>query len=155
MTTLKQLVVRQYRTTVDAASERWLRALAPKEGWLRTSRKALAMTLEQVAARTGTSRASVAQMEKAELSGAVTLKAMRRMAAAMGCEFVYAVVPPAPVLDVLTVQAQKQARVELARAAEQLSLDGQVLTAEQIEKEMERLVQEKLVNLSPRLWDES
>jgi hypothetical protein len=79
---------------------------------------------------------------------------MRRAAAAMGCEFVYAVVPPAPVLDVLRVQATKQARVELARATEQMSLDGQVLTPEQMDLETERLALEKLVNLSPRLWEE-
>lgn len=154
MSPLKKLIAQQYRATVDTASQRWLGAQTPREGWLRTSRKALSMTLEHVAARTGTSRASIAQAEKAELSGAVTLKAMRRMAEAVGCQFVYAVVPGEPVLGVLEARARKQALAELAQAAGQMSFEGQALTEEQTEREVERLVHEKLVHLSPRLWDE-
>ena len=51
------------------------------------------MMAKQLAARMGVSPARVSVMEKDEQRGAVTLKMMQKAAEALGCEFVYALVP--------------------------------------------------------------
>jgi transcriptional regulator with XRE-family HTH domain len=48
---------------------------------------------KQLAARMGVSPARVSVMERDEQRGAVTLKMMQKAAEALGCEFVYALVP--------------------------------------------------------------
>jgi transcriptional regulator with XRE-family HTH domain len=57
-------------------------------------RKALGMSGAQLARKMGVSRALVSQAESNEVSGNVTMKTMQTMAEAMGCRFVYAVLPP-------------------------------------------------------------
>jgi predicted DNA-binding mobile mystery protein A len=154
MVRIKQLVSRQYRATVDGGSARWAGAHVPPEGWLRTVRKALSMTLRQVGERLGTTRAAVSRVEQAELDESVSLRTMRRGAEAMGCRFVYAVVPGEPVLQLLVKRAREQARNQLTRANQQMSLEAQELSPSQLEAEVERLAQEKVHDLSSRLWDD-
>ena len=48
---------------------------------------------KQLAARMGVSPARVSVMERDEQRGAVTLRMMQKAAEALGCEFVYALVP--------------------------------------------------------------
>jgi predicted DNA-binding mobile mystery protein A len=65
----------------------------PADGWLASVREALGLTLEQIGQRVRTSRQAVQQFEKAEANDRITLAALRRVAEAMGCELVYALVP--------------------------------------------------------------
>ena len=51
------------------------------------------MMAKQLAARMGVSPARVSVMERDEQRGAVTLKMMQKAAEALGCEFVYSLVP--------------------------------------------------------------
>ena len=65
----------------------------PKGGWIRAVRKAHGLTLTAVAKRMGLHRQNVLQTEKAEESGQILLWNLRRMAEAMECELVYAIIP--------------------------------------------------------------
>jgi len=65
----------------------------PASGWIASVREALGMTLGQIGKRIGSSRQSVQQLEKAEATDRITLGALRRVAEAMGCELLYALVP--------------------------------------------------------------
>lgn len=67
----------------------------PVKGWFRSIREALGMSGKQLGERMGVSQPGVVQIEKDEVSGAVTMKTMRQGAEAMDCVFVYAVVPRA------------------------------------------------------------
>src|ERR1700712_475671 len=105
---VKAVVRQQYQRIVDAA----VRTPVPKtppEGWLRTVRKSLGMSGAQLARKMGVTRARVAQAENAELDGGITLKSMQATAEAMGCHFVYAIVPPRSVHELITAQARKKA----------------------------------------------
>jgi len=57
----------------------------PVKGWLRSIREALGMSGKQLGERIGVSQPRVVQMEKDELSGALTLKTLRQVAEAMDC----------------------------------------------------------------------
>jgi ribosome-binding protein aMBF1 (putative translation factor) len=64
------LVLKQLDRQLDAW--RQLRESAPKEGWVRTVRKALGMTTKQLAKRLKVNRSRVVKIEQAETDGALT-----------------------------------------------------------------------------------
>ena len=65
----------------------------PADGWIASVREALGLTLGQIGQRVRASRQAVQQFEKAEANDRITLAALRRVAEAMDCELVYALVP--------------------------------------------------------------
>ena len=65
----------------------------PRGGWIASVREALGLTLQQVSKQIRASRQSVQQLEKAEAEDRITLGALRRVAKAMGCDLLYALVP--------------------------------------------------------------
>lgn len=81
----------------------------PEKGWIASMRRALGMSAEHVAQRKGVSRNAVYQAERSEKEGAVSLKQMENLAAAMGGRFVYAIVPDGRIEDMKYRQAQAKA----------------------------------------------
>jgi predicted DNA-binding mobile mystery protein A len=60
---------------------------------LRAIRQALGLSLDEVASNLETNRQSVLKFEKAEAMDRITLRSLKRVAEAMSCELVYAIVP--------------------------------------------------------------
>jgi transcriptional regulator with XRE-family HTH domain len=60
---------------------------------IRRNREAQNLLSLELARRLGVSPARISVLERDEARGAVTLKMMARAAEALGCEFVYALVP--------------------------------------------------------------
>lgn len=73
-------------------------------------RLALGMSAEHVAKRKGVSRNAVYQAERSEQDGAISLKQMENIAAAMGGKFVYAIIPDAPIEQLKYNQALRRAK---------------------------------------------
>lgn len=65
----------------------------PVHGWLTAVRNALGLTRASVAATLKVTPSAVQEYEKAEKADAITLATLRRVAAAMDCELVVALVP--------------------------------------------------------------
>lgn len=65
----------------------------PVHGWLAAVRNALGLTRASVAAKLKVTPSAVQEYEKAEKADAITLATLRRVAAAMDCELVVALVP--------------------------------------------------------------
>jgi predicted DNA-binding mobile mystery protein A len=65
----------------------------PDDGWIREVRIALGMTSAQLAARMRISQSAVTQLEQSEVAGTARLESLRRAAAALDCDLVYALVP--------------------------------------------------------------
>jgi len=68
-------------------------SIHPPKGWLRYKRDKFGITGFQLAAKMGVTKQRISALEKSELSGAASIKTMRQAAEALGCEFVYALVP--------------------------------------------------------------
>src|SRR5712691_1367145 len=136
---VKTIVQQQYRNIVDNAAASIAGLKTPPEGWLRTVRSALGMSGAEVAKKMGVTRARVAQAEAAELTGGVTLKSMQATANAMGCRFVYAIIPPQRIEDIVSAQARKKAMAIVATASKHMALESQALSNKQINQEVERL----------------
>jgi predicted DNA-binding mobile mystery protein A len=151
---IKKAVARQYQAIVDrAATSIGEPPDLPGEGWIATVRKALGMSAAQLARRLGVTRARISKVEKAELSGAVTLKSMQAIAEAMGCRLVYAIVPAnGRAEDVIAAQAHRTARALVEKASTHMALEGQSLPQEKNKAEIERIASELVRTMPADFW---
>lgn len=149
---VKKIVISQYKGIVDRAATLVAGLKTPPEGWLRTVRKALSMSVVQLAGKLGVTRAQVSKTEKEELSGSVTMKTMKKMAEAMGCHFVYAIVPERQIDDLIIEQAKRKAKHIVAKTNIHMALEDQLLSDEKIKFEIDRLTQEILKEIPSDLW---
>jgi len=151
---IKKIVTAQYQSLVERAASSAREISVPKEGWIRTVRKALGMSGAQLARRLGVTRALVSNTERAELSGGVTIKAMQQMASALDCQFVYAIVPSGPIEDMITQRAREKATAVVERSNKHMALEAQTLTKEQINFEIRRIQSELESSMPSDLWND-
>jgi predicted DNA-binding mobile mystery protein A len=96
-----------------------------RSGWIHYIRKALGMTQKNLAHAANLSVPTIAHMERREPEGRVTIETLRKLAAAMDCDLIYAIVPRKPVNEILRQQALAKA-TEILRAADiQMQLEDQ------------------------------
>jgi len=135
-----------------------LRSLAnsprPPKGWLRAVRDALGMTTVQFAQRLGVSQPRIVELEQSEVSGGVTLNTLQRAAEALGCRFVYALVPEQPLEDTVRARAQLIAERQSGAVEHTMRLEDQAVTSKKISKELHQRRIEELMRRPARLWDE-
>lgn len=152
---VKSIVQQQYRSMVNNAAASLTHLKTPPEGWLRTVRSALGMSGAEVAKKVGVTRARVTKAEHAELDGGITLKSMQAIAEAMGCRFVYAVIPPSGrIEDVITAQARKKAMAIVTTTSTHMALENQILPDDKIAQEVERLTREIAQERPSDFWSD-
>lgn len=151
---IKELVIKQYRDMIDAASEKILNLTTPPEGWLRVVRKALKMPPKVVLERAGIKKSELYRIEKAEVDGTLTLNKLKDTAAAMGCELHYAIIPNGSINSIIEDRARRHAIKILRNASVHMQLEDQVTAKEQIEFQIDK-VTEKLIKEMPNwFWSE-
>lgn len=151
---VKHLATRQYRAIVQGAVP-LSRIAAPGDGWIATVRKALGMSGAELARRLGVTRARVSQAERAEREGGITLKAMEQFAEAMGCRFVYTIVPhESSIENLVAAQARKKAAAIVSEASVHMALEKQALTEKKNRAEVERLAREMMEDPPPGFWSD-
>ena len=84
----------------------------PSGGWIASVREALGLTLAEVGKHLHAPRQTVQKFEHAEATDRITLGSLRRIADAMGCDLVYAVLPKSGSFAEL---AERPARERAAR----------------------------------------
>ena len=151
---VKTTIKRQYQGIVDRAALQHAGSKVPSEGWVVTVRKALGMSGAQLARRLGVTRASVSQTEKNELSGSVTLKHMQNTAKALGCSFVYAIIPDEHIEDEIRSQATRKATKLVQRVSGHMALESQSLPPEKTQEEITRLRDELMRDMPSDFWEE-
>ncbi len=108
--------------------------LKVKPGWVYFTRRTLNMTLEKLAERVGVSKTTVAQAERREVEGKLTMETLKKMAAAMNCDFVYAFVPKESLKDILEKQALVKAKKLLKSADTHMLLEDQQVKSSREER---------------------
>ncbi|MDD3288470.1 MAG: mobile mystery protein A [Alphaproteobacteria bacterium] len=126
----------------------------PPKGWVRAVRDALGMTTKQLADRIGVAQPRITELEKAELSGSITMNSLERAAEALGCRVVYALVPEHPLSETVTEQAEYLAIKQLAKVQQTMSLENQSVRGIEVQKEMRQKLVRDLLQKPARLWDE-
>lgn len=100
----------------------------PQRGWLRAIREGLGLTLENVGKKLGQSRRRIQEFEDAEASDRITLHSLRRVAAAMDCELIYAIVPKSGTIsDVVERRARAEAEEDVRDVEHTMALENQAV----------------------------
>jgi predicted DNA-binding mobile mystery protein A len=128
--------------------------VAPPKGWVKAIRESLGMTARQLAARMGVAPSRIPVIEKAEVTGATTVRTLRQAAAAMNCAFVYAFVPVEPLDDMLRERATKKARSDVARLDHTMRLDNQALLKSDLDAELQHTIDRILSGSLRGLWED-
>lgn len=130
------------------------RSPRPPKGWLRAIRDALGMTTAQFGRRLGVSQPRIIELEQSEVSGGVTLNTLQRAAEALGCRFVYALVPEKPLEDTVRARAKLIAARHLGAVEHTMRLEDQAVTNKKVSNELLQRRIEDLMLRPARLWDE-
>ncbi|WP_374566372.1 hypothetical protein, partial [Nitrosomonas sp.] len=111
-------------------------------------------TARQLAARMNASPSRIPVIEKAEVTGATTIKTLREAAEAMNCTFVYAFVPAKPLDDILRERAIQKTRKDIARLDHTMRLENQALLKSDLDDEQRRMVELILSGSLKGLWED-
>ena len=132
----KSLKLRQLDRTLDAFTTA-RQTERPQHGWLRAIRQSLGLSMEDVAKRVGGIKPLIQQFEDAESDNRITLGSLRRVAEALGCTLVYAIVPKTGTLTELAERRVHDQVVSDVHAVERtMALEDQAVgDVEQLVKE--------------------
>ncbi len=146
---------KQYQAMIDRAAVATMQDLKqPREGWIASARKALGISAAQLGRMVGSTRANISSIERSEQNERATLRTMKTMAEAMGCRFVYAVIPAeGGIDDALKKQAWKKAQAIVMRASTHMALEQQVLSKDALEDEIKDLARDLLRDPPSDFWE--
>ena len=116
----------------------------PPKGWVRAIRDALGMTGAQLGRRIGVSAQTVDALEKSEAAGTLQLKNLRRLAEAMNCTLVYALVPNTSLTQMVDERAREIALSDLSRVAHTMRLEAQETGNRDIEAGLDAYIKENV-----------
>lgn len=128
----------------------------PRDGWIKTIRVALSMSSTQLAVRLGVGRGRISQLEHAESRGAITLHTLNKVAEAVGCEFVYAIVPKGQLTlkNLIEIRARQVAENRIKKVAHSMSLENQPISKAFQDAQKEEFINELLGVLKKKLWED-
>jgi predicted DNA-binding mobile mystery protein A len=150
----KSRLAAQARARLDErfkAMEPSVRQSQPVRGWIKAIREAFGMTAEQLAKRLGVKQPSVVALEQSEAKGTIELATLRRVAEALDCTLIYALVPNKPLEQTVRERARLFAHRRREPIEHSMALEDQKVQR----KETEALIDEMLRETNPRrFWDE-
>jgi predicted DNA-binding mobile mystery protein A len=138
----RELRLRQLERSL-APFEAAKQEVRPKGGWLRAVREALGLSLESVGRSIGTGRQRVKAFEDAEATDRITLRSLKKVAEAMGCELVYALVPKSGSITNLSEErARSEATRRVLAVEHSMALENQAAgnAQEKINEETKRIL---------------
>jgi predicted DNA-binding mobile mystery protein A len=95
---------------------------------------------------------TIEDMQKLELTETIQLSTLRRLAEALGCRLVYAVVPPKSLTEMRRDRARQLAERVINRTAHSMRLEGQGISNEAEHRQLENLIQQILAENPKELW---
>ena len=125
----------------------------PRRGWVRAIKEALGMTSQQLATRVGvTAPQTVEDMQEYEVSGTIKLQTLRKLAEALDCQLVYALVPRKPLEEIRRARARLLAARFLRRVSHTMKLEDQAVSKKMEERELNRRIEKLLAGSPKALW---
>lgn len=124
----------------------------PSGGWLRAIREALGRSLRAQAARVHIAAPNLHKSEAAEAEGRITLGQLRKLAAGLDCELVYALVPREPLQKMVEAQASRLAQQEVLGVAHSMGLEDQRPSDAFLAQQLDERKRELLAGSWSKLW---
>lgn len=126
----------------------------PEGGWLHAIRKTLNMSLEQLGQKLKITKQGARQIEESESSGSITIKSLKEVARVLDMQLVYAFVPKQGTLeDLVNRKAEALARKIVLRTNQNMKLENQGNSEEQINRAIIDLANELKAEMNKSLWD--
>ena len=129
------------------------RATVPRGGWVRAIREALGMSAKQLGARVRVTRQTIESFERSEAQGKITLDSLNRLAKALGCRVVYALVPEKPLSEIQHDRARAAADALLKTAAHSMKLEAQSVDEKEQQRQRDRMAEALLHGNPKKLWE--
>ena len=124
----------------------------PKNGWARTIRSCLKMSLPFVAKKFGASPQAIFQFERGEIDETISLKTLRRLAEAIDCELHYALIPHQKSLKkTIEKRSAIKAKSIVSEVDKSMSLENQKV--KNSKKSVKVLAKDLASDLNSKLWD--
>jgi predicted DNA-binding mobile mystery protein A len=120
----------------------------PVRGWIKAIREALGMSMEQLADRLKIKQPSLSDLEQSEARGSIELATLRRVAEALDCTLVYALVPNKPLETIVRDRARAFARKRRGHVEHSMLLEDQKVASGNEEARLDEIVRET----NPRLF---
>lgn len=127
--------------------------IRPDQGWIRTIREALGMSLRQLGERAGMTKASVAQMERREAEGNITLDSIRKLATAMEADLHYFVVPRRGLEETVRKRAEFLAKRFAKEISDSMALEDQATSEDRLQQLVEHHTR-RILEDEGSLWDD-
>jgi predicted DNA-binding mobile mystery protein A len=122
----------------------------PTRGWIKAIRNALGMSTAQLAQRLRIKQPSLVAIEQSEAKATIELATLRRVAAALDCTLVYALVPNKPLEKMVRDRARTFARKRREYVEHTMLLEDQKVTIKNGRARLDDIIRE----INPRLfWD--
>ena len=118
----------------------------PPKGWIRAIREASGITLIELARRMKRSLSLAAQFERSETEYRITLNSLMKVADALGCDLVYALVPKHGTLhDLAQRHASEEVSPDVLAVEHTMALEDQAVggVKEKIREETNRRLKRK------------
>ena len=137
--------VRRFRELIETGP--------PRRGWIRAIQEALGVTNVQLARRLKLKPQTIENMQHNEASGTIKLQTLRKLAEALGCRVVYAVIPLKPLEEMRRDRAYAIAGRQLRPVAHSMKLEAQGISDTAEQRALDRLVAELLKGNPKKLWE--
>lgn len=136
----------QARIAIDAkrpTMQQAAKALSkPRGGWIHSIRTALGMSTADLAARLGVAASTVNRLERSEVQGTANLESLSKVADALNCDLVYALVPRVDIEISVRKQALEVATRRLKTTQATMALEQQAVQLQVLNKLIEQKARE-------------
>ena len=126
----------------------------PKQGWIRSIRKSLGLTIRQIADICEISHSSIRSIERNEVLETASIRSLKKLASAMDCKLVYVVVPDeefSNLENIIDIRCEKLAKYMVRNVYHSMSLERRMIPKREREKIFDKLF-DKLKNSNPLIW---
>lgn len=127
----------------------------PPRGWIKAIREALGMTTAQLAKRLGVVQSRAVAIEKAEITGSITLDSLERAAQALDCRLVYTLVPRQPLDKLVADRAEILARKRLETAGHSMKLEAQGVDETDEIEQLRKMIDKIIAQGGSKLWEDT
>ena len=160
-TNKKRLKSKAQRHIIEKTISPWKKLRAerrPPSGWLKTVRGALGINARQLAKRCGVHHSSILRIEKNEIQDKASIESLKKIASAMDCQLVYAIVPKEEydsLEKIIDHRAELLAHKLIKKANHTMQLEAQGTSSKEIKTQTKKLANELKTRMDPRIWEKS
>ena len=146
---LRKIRTKQIEKELSAFSK----ILCPTVGWIKTIRETLGMNARQLGERCNVTSERIIRIEADEIDGKTTLATLEKVASAMNCRLVYALVPNDGLLKFIENTALNKAQSQLKHISHTMALENQKVSETALKEQIEILKEELIKGNIKKIWD--